>query len=86
MGYLDFDGVRYWDVREKEKWYFRLEDFESDCLPSDANRRPDVMALAIKGVEAAQVEKDAMHEQAVKDEEMREEAASRREANGFTIL
>ena len=62
MGYLDFDGVRYWDVRERDKWYFKLDDFEHRCLPSDARRRPDVIALAIKGVEEAQVEKDAMHE------------------------
>ena len=62
MGYIDFDNVRYWDVREVNHWYFKVEDFEPDCLPSDCSRRQDVIMLAIKGVEEAQTEKDAMHE------------------------
>jgi len=53
MGYIDFDKVRYWDVREMDHWYFRVEDFEPDCLPSDAQRRPDVITLALKGVDEA---------------------------------
>ena len=42
MGYLDFDEKRYWDVREPDKWYFEMNDWESNPLPSDASRRVDV--------------------------------------------
>ena len=51
MGFLDFDGVRYWDVREAEKWYFPMYDWETNPLPSDANRRLDVTTFKTKTVE-----------------------------------
>ena len=62
MGFLDFDGVRYWDVREPEKWYFPMQDWESNPLPSDATRRLDVTTFRTKTVEQAQKQKDIIEE------------------------
>ena len=60
MGYIDFDGVRYWDTREPEKWYTEMNDWDVDCLPSDASRRLDIITLRTRGAEAAQIEKDQL--------------------------
>ena len=60
MGFVDFDGVRYWDVREPEKWHTKMNSWELDCLPSDASRRLDIITLKTKDAEAAQVEKDLL--------------------------
>ena len=60
MGYLDFDGVRYWDVREIDKWYFKLKDWEADALPSDSSRRSDIVTLKTKNAALAQIEKDIL--------------------------
>jgi len=53
MGYLDFDGKRYWDVRETDKWYTDMRDWETNPLPSDASRRKDVAAMKTKDVAQA---------------------------------
>ena len=45
MGFFDFDKVRYWDIREKEKTWFKVVNDDPDSLPSDSNRRTDVIAL-----------------------------------------
>ena len=58
MGYVDFDKVRYWDAREQEKWYFKMQDWDVDSLPSDSSRRKDVITFKIKDAETAQIEKD----------------------------
>lgn len=34
MGFLDFDGVRYWDCRESDKIFFPLAGEETKPLPS----------------------------------------------------
>jgi len=53
MGYIDFDGARYWDARETEKWYFQVNDWDFDSLPSDASKRKDVVTFLTKGAELA---------------------------------
>ena len=53
MGYMDFDGKRYWDVRDSDKWYTSLQDWESNPLPSDASRRKDVITFKTKDAELA---------------------------------
>ena len=58
MGFIDFDGERYWDAREIDHWCTPLEDWEIDCLPSDSSRRRDVTTLKIKSADEAQVEKE----------------------------
>ena len=41
MGYIDFDGVRYWDVREQVNYYVKGVDLEKLALPSDSRKRID---------------------------------------------
>jgi len=53
MGFFDFDGVRYWDIREKEKTWFKVESEELDPLPSDSTKRTDGIALRTKTIEEA---------------------------------
>ena len=45
MGFFDIDGVRYWDIREKEKTFFKVVNDDLDSLPSDTTRRTDGIAL-----------------------------------------
>ena len=62
MGYCDFDGVRYWDVREQVN-YFPVSISKSEkalkggviplVLPSDTTYRPDSQTLESGDVEGA---------------------------------
>ena len=45
MGFFDFDGVRYWDIREKEKTWRRVISDDPESLPSDATKRTDGLKL-----------------------------------------
>lgn len=84
MGYLNFDGVRYWDRRDKEKIHFppRLkEDVDPIALPSDASKRTDRLFLEERPVEEAQVEKERLENLQRHDRKLREECDKRR-ANG----
>ena len=60
MGYLNFDGVRYWDHREKESFHFKPEFVDPNSLPSDSYRRTDRLYLAERPVEEAQEEKERL--------------------------
>ena len=64
MGYIDFDGKRYWDVREMQNYdpveipksELTLTEIEGSfpvVLPSDATLRKDSMALIAGDVEQA---------------------------------
>ena len=53
LGYVDFNGVRYWDVREMDRWYHMLKDFDFDPLPSECSRRLDIILLKTKDAESA---------------------------------
>lgn len=52
-GYLDFDGVRYWDVREQDKIMFPLAGEELDSLPSQGSKRTDGRYYISKTMEEA---------------------------------
>lgn len=41
-GYIDFDGVRYWDIRET-KLNDVIPSVGDDVLPSDSRCRPDLI-------------------------------------------
>jgi len=58
-GFLNFDNVRYWDYREKDKIHFPIEATEG-CLESDARRRSDSCYLLTKPVDEAQAEKERL--------------------------
>ena len=55
MGYLNFDKVRYWDIRDKDKIHFPLRktDVVPDALPSDSLVRTDRLFLEEKTIEEA---------------------------------
>ena len=48
MGYFDIDGVRYWDIRDKEAHFTPVDmspDNIPDLLPSDSTKRTDSVAM-----------------------------------------
>lgn len=59
-GFLDFDGVRYWDIRKAEDTFFPLAGEESNPLLSSASKRTDGRFLLSKTVEEAQEEKERL--------------------------
>ena len=59
-GFLDFDGVRYWDVREKENVFFPLAGEATDSLPSQSSKRTDGRFFISKSIEEAQTEKERL--------------------------
>ena len=50
MGYLDFDGVRYWDLRDQFKYDVIALDIDQ-ALKSDSRNRIDSKALLAGEVE-----------------------------------
>jgi hypothetical protein len=46
MGYMDFNGVRYYDTREASKIYFPLNPLRQKALESDSTKRLDSITLA----------------------------------------
>jgi hypothetical protein len=44
MGYIDFDGIRYWDVREQVNYIIKGVDMNNGALPSDSRKRIDSVA------------------------------------------
>ena len=45
-GYIDFDGVRYFDIREVDAVYHKFKYVPSkDSLPSDSTKRKDSIQL-----------------------------------------
>lgn len=53
MGYIDFDGVRYYDVREKHAVSFPVYAKGPLSLPSDSTKRKDTVQLRTGDVESA---------------------------------
>lgn len=49
-GYIEFDGVRYWDGRDVQPLYIELKK-EPMLLPSDWSYRVDIIEL-LKGEKA----------------------------------
>ena len=82
VGFLDFDGVRYWDEREKNKIYFPLAGEEPNSLPSQASKRTDGRFLLSKTVEEAQAEKERLEDLQRHDRKLREAAQQRRDNGG----
>ena len=69
LGFIEFDGVRYWDLRENNPVAVNGVPYGEDAdstptanlvLPSDSRLRQDSMALRAENVEAAQENKNAM--------------------------
>jgi len=95
MGYIDFDGKRYWDAREMQNYepvpvpHTERHSNSPTSLPvmlnSDSTQRPDSMALLAGDVELAQTNKNSMEEVQRRDRKLREEAQKRRDQGGPKI-
>lgn len=81
MGYLDFDGVRYWDLREQFKYEVDRGPMEK-ALKSDSRNRIDSLALLAGTIEQAQLNKEELEKIQRSDRKRREEAEKRRENGG----
>jgi len=46
MGYMDFNGVRYYDTREVSRLYIPIKALRDSCLESDSTKRLDSNTLA----------------------------------------
>ena len=64
MGHIDFDGVRYWDLRDEltNPKSFRQNMLEPNPLPSDSTVRPDRAKLIEEDYDGAQAEKEGLEE------------------------
>ena len=60
MGYIDIDGVRYWDLRDDEEFqkHYKPDIRDPKPLPSDSTSREDRRQLIELDYEAAQSEKE----------------------------
>ena len=94
MGYLDFDGERYWDVRKQVNYLPQdLPKTEtvlpggktSLLLPSDTTFRPDTCQMLAGDVESAQQCKNDLEEIQRRDRKLREAAEKRRKEGGPKI-
>ena len=68
LGYIDFDGIRYWDRRHSDLFEF----FMTANLPSDSEFREDLVALRDGNMELAQSNKEMMENSQRNDRELRE--------------
>jgi hypothetical protein len=83
MGYIDFDGQRFFDVRDIVN--YRPTAVEVS-LPSDATKRTDSIAFLSGEVEQAQVNKNNLELLQRADRKLREDAAKRRLKGGAKIV
>ena len=58
MGFIDFDGVRYWDLRDSDDFMYFPFPLGKKSLESDSTKRSDSVTLALGDVAQAQVEKE----------------------------
>ena len=85
MGYFDIDGVRYWDIRDKDMFFTPAEMRPTNLpgvIPSDSTLRNDSIAMLNRPIEEAQVAKEDMEKLQRHDRKLREEAAKRRANKG----
>ncbi|KAJ1475989.1 hypothetical protein T484DRAFT_1826373, partial [Baffinella frigidus] len=69
VGFIDFDKVRYWDVRSCQKM---TNSPPAGLLPSDSRRRGDAVELHKKDFKTAQAAKLQLEETQRKERKLRE--------------
>jgi len=84
MGYVDFDGERYWDLRDEDtfKKHFKPNQLDRSPLPSDCTKRADRNCLVEDDFDQAQAEKEKLEELQRHDRKLRAECDARRESGG----
>ena len=91
LGYIEFDGVRYWDLRETVIQTVDGVPFEEQAsmglvLPSDCRLRPDSIELKEGRVDEAQTNKNALENRQREDANLRKAAEQRRAKKGPKIV
>lgn len=84
MGYIEWDGERWWDIRSMQNFKI-IEPPLDKVLSSDWRNRSDTRALVADDVVQAQVNKDAQENLQRADRKLREAAAKRRKDGGPKI-
>ena len=80
---MDFDEVRYWDLRENHQVYHPYNQVpDKKSLPSDSTKRLDLILLEANATEAAQKVKLDIEQQQRNERKYREEAEERRNNGG----
>lgn len=83
MGFVDFNKVRYWDIRETEKIWFPIVKHTPDqTLMSDSDKRIDSNTLKGGDMAAAQIAKEELETLQRNDRKLREVVQKRREQGG----
>ena len=83
MGYVDFDGVRFWDGRRMQNFEILPVDPRNQMtLTSDSRKRIDSVALKAGDVDTAQENKDKLENWQRADRKLREASAKRRLEGG----
>ena len=85
MGYIDFDGIRYWDVREQVNYIIKGADLKKEALQSDSRNRIDTIAYKAGDMVQAQENKNTIETNQRKDRKLREAAEKRRHEGGKKI-
>ena len=93
MGYVDFDGQRYFDVRDQRLQpvvpltnNLRPDGSRVYCLESDSRLRIDSQQLRAGDVAQAQANKEALEKLQRHDRALREAAEKRRRKKGPKIV
>ena len=81
MGYIDFNGIRYFDHRELSNICSPYKDVDNP-LPSHSTRRQDAITLSTGDVDKAQELKEELEALQRHDRKLREEAEQRRAKGG----
>ena len=86
MGYIEFDGERWWDGRRMANFEMTSIDSKFEkALPSDSKHRIDTIAYKGGDIDLAQVNKDKQENVQRAERKLREAAAKRREEGGPKI-
>lgn len=85
MGYVDFDGQRYWDIRHMHNHEIICADLLKEALRSDCRNRGDSIGLIEGDIDRAQQNKDNLEVKQRADRKLREAADARRKAGGSKI-
>lgn len=59
LGFVDFNGRRYWDAREQTIFKMKQSNI---VLPSDASFRPDVQVMVTGNIDLAQTKKEELEQ------------------------
>lgn len=85
MGFIDFDGARYWDLREPLLMTVHNGHGYKN-IPSDSRNRIDLINMKKGNIPKAQECKEVLEEQQRADHKLREEVNKQRLATGQKFI